>query len=274
MIVIAPTLSLTEPFQFTLDHPVIGYDNAVTVINIAASSQLAANPAVNMANPATHLKWKATAAAAQTVTVNQLPEQFFDYVGIARHNLGTAQCPVTVLGADTVDGFGAPIFDEALVPEQLLPNDAPALFRFTRAGLIAIRLAIGAGSAAPEIAVLYVGELLTLQRKLYVGHTPITMGREVQVTNGRSESGQYLGRVITGETRASAIQLLNLTPDWFRQYMDPFIVASAEQPFFFAWRPQSYPQEVGFAWVNSNPRPVNQLPNGMMAVDLSISGIS
>ena len=54
----------------------------------------------------------------------------------------------------------------------------------------------------------------------------------------------------------------------------PFIVASKEVPFFFAWRPASYPRETGFAWMTNNPKPSNQRSNGMMQISLSMGGVS
>lgn len=276
MIVIAPTLSIVEPYQFTLNHPVIGYQTVVNVSNVTSSSEDPDYPVTNLANPATHLKWRAletTAPDVEWVDVELAAVQFFDYVGIARHNLGSAQIPVTILGADEVDSNGDPIFDIELVPEQLLPDDRPALFRFTLQNLIAVRIYFGVGTDFPEIAVCFVGELLTLQRKIYVGHTPIVYGRNRRIVTGRSESGQYLGRVIISESRETAVSLQNLTPDWYRTYLDPFVEACDAQPFFFAWRPQTYPTEVGFAWMTNEPQPQNQLPNGMMSIDFQMSGI-
>lgn len=276
MIVISNSIVLTEPYQFTLNHPIIGWQTAVDVSNIEASSEDPDYPAINLANPATHLKWRAaetTAPDDEWVQVLLPTVQYFDYVGIARHNLGSAQIPITIEGATEVDTSGDPIFDITLTAEQLLADDGPAIFRFTRQNLIAVRLSLGTGNDFPEIAVCYVGELLTLQRKIYVGHTPITYGRTTRIVTGKSESGQYLGRVIISEARETGIDLKNLTPDWYRTYLDPFIAAAEVTPFFFAWRPQEYPQEVGYAWMSNSPQPENQLPNGMMSIALQMSGI-
>jgi hypothetical protein len=130
------------------------------------------------------------------------------------------------------------------------------------------------GGLAPRIAVVYVGLLLPLERNIYVGHTPITLGRMTTVINRQSESGAFLGRIVVGETRRSAVALQNLTPAWYRTYFDPFARAAQRLPFFFAWRPGDYPRECGFAWLGSDPKPANQRPNGMMQVDLDLSGVA
>ena len=113
-----------------------------------------------------------------------------------------------------------------------------------------------------------------LQRRIYVGHTPIPYGRESRVTTGVSESGNFLGRIVLGESLETSVDLQNMTPAWYRAEMDPFIAASKEAPFFFAWRPDSYPRETGYAWMTNNPKPSNQRSNGMMQISLSMGGIA
>jgi len=147
------------------------------------------------------------------------------------------------------------------------------LFRWEPISLTALRLKMQPGLAPPEAAVLYAGRLLILQRRVYVGHTPINYGRKTSVTNGMSESGNFLGRIVVGQSLETVLSLTNLTPSWYRSNMEPFVTAAREAPFFFAWRPGSYPREVGYAWLNNDPQPVNQRPNGMMGVELKMSGV-
>lgn len=268
MLVISKSLVLTSPDQFSVNNPVIGYQNLVTPANLSASSADASGfyPITNAANPATYTKWKAGSSAAQTITI--IPGDETEFVGIARHNLGSQQISLLVEGS--FDG----VTFTTLVDEQLFPNDSPVLARFTRQNYQVLRLTLGAGLAPAQIAVIYAGPLLTLQRRIYVGHTPITMGRKRTITSGMSESAQFLGRILVSEGRASAVSAKNMTPDWYREYFDPFIDAAGEIPFFFAWRPEDYPLEVGYCWLAADPNPSNSTANGMMAVDLSIAGIS
>lgn len=258
------------------NNPLVGYHNLATSGVTSASSADPDHPVINVTNPATHQYWRGDGFASPrdheflTVIVDSVEQ--IDYLAVARHNFGSTQMPVSV----EVQSTALAAWVEVVSP-VLLPNDGPALFRFTPQSVYAVRLKIGApiGSSidAPEAAVLYVGTLLVLQRRIYVGHTPITMGRVARITNARSESGAFLGRVVLSEMRQSSVNLQNLQPDWYRTYMDPFIAASKETPFFFAWRPESYPFEVGYAWMTNEPMPSNQRPNGMMQVQLQMSGI-
>jgi hypothetical protein len=70
------------------------------------------------------------------------------------------------------------------------------------------------------------------------------------------------------------VSLTNLKPDWYRANFDPFVVAAQDSPFFFGWRPYSYPNEVGFAWLTNDPSPSNMMSNGMMQVSLELNGVS
>lgn len=247
--------------------PVICYQNLVTTANVSADSEDADFPAVNLANPSTASRWKSESTAEQYVTAAINEVEDVDYVCIARHNFATAQIAVSVEGDP--DGMG---FDE-LVAAAIPADDGPLILRFTPASYQSIRIKLAAGSEAPRAAVMTVGAALALQRNIYVGHTPIVDGRNDQAVNGRSESGQFLGRIITGSSVSTSVQLQNLTAAWYRANFRPFLTAARNLPFFFGWRPSTYPAESGYAWLANQPRPQNQRPNGMMSIDLDLGGI-
>jgi hypothetical protein len=259
--------------QITGNNPVIGYENLVTVANVSATTVADGFPASNLANPSTNLRWLGVSGSPEAdeyITVAVDAAEPLDYIAIARHNLGSAQIAVSV---EYLDVDASPDAWEELIAPVMLPHDSPALFRFPPAAYTAVRLRLQPGNAAPTIAVVYAGALLVLQRRVYVGHTPINYGRTTKVTNARSESGDFLGRIVLNETTKTTLNLLNLTPDWYRSYMEPFLIQAQEHPFFFAWRPSDYPREVGYAWLTNDPAPTNALANGMMSVALEMAGV-
>jgi hypothetical protein len=252
------------------NNPLIGWHNLAASSPISASSAAGGFPVSNLANPATHLRWVAGAATPdQHVRIDVNSVEPLDYLAIARHNLASAQIPVSI---ERLVSTGPDVW-AALVGPVLLPNDSPALFRFAPQGLTSIRIRMQPGLAAPTIAALYAGKLLVLQRRIYVGHTPINYGRKAKITNARSESGNFLGRIVLNEQTETSVDLQNLTANWYRAQMEPFIRASKEAPFFFAWRPGDYPYEVGYCWMTNDPQPSNQRPNGMMQISLEMTGI-
>lgn len=256
------------------NNPLIGYENLATTTNISSTTEADGFPVTNLVNPSTNLRWQGETSSPEEdeyITVAVAATDPMDYIAVAKHNFGSAQIAVSV---EYLDTDASPDSWEELVSPVMLPNDGPALFRFSPQALSAIRLRLQPGSEAPRAAVLYTGKLLILQRRIYVGHTPIPYGRSTKVTNARSESGHFLGRIVLNQATGTSVELRNLTPDWYRTYMEPFVQNSYENPFFFAWRPQSYPREVGFAWMTNDPQPQNAVQNGMVQVALQMTGVT
>jgi hypothetical protein len=50
-------------------------------------------------------------------------------------------------------------------------------------------------------------------------------------------------------------------------------VDSKQNPFFIAWRPQTYPDEVGYCHMTNDPAPINEAPHGLVAMSLEMTGI-
>ena len=213
-VVISSSYVVATTADINANNPLIGWENLVTAANVSATTEAVDFPASNVANPSTNLRWEgASTIADEYLTFAVASTDPIDYVAIARHNLGSAQIAVSV---EFFDIDQSPPAWVELVADTMLPNDGPALFRFTPRAVESIRLRMQPGTAVPTIAVVYVGALLVLQRRLYVGHTPIPYGRVTKVTNARSENGQFLGRIVTGQKTGTAVALQNLTPAWYR----------------------------------------------------------
>ena len=265
MLINASTIVLTAP---DANAPLFAAHNLVAVSNVSASSTTDADfPVTNLGNPNTNLRWQASASGARTITVAHSYAGLCDYVGIAGHNFGTAGITVSIVAVNPDTST------TVLIPPFQPADNTPILLRFDPRIMTSVQIGLGAGSAAARMAVLYTGKMVVSERRVYVGHTPITMGRATKVVSGRSENGNFLGRIITQESVSSEIKLQNLHAAWYRTYFDPFLRSVAGAPFFFAWRPASYPTEVGFVWLTGDPRPMNAKSNGMMDVDLSFAGI-
>lgn len=210
------------------DYPLVGHDNVVTSTNIATTTEESANPATNLSNPSTSLKWRGTTTGSnEYITVTTTGLGTLNYVGVARHNWSTAGNTVSLEG-DTGGGY-------ATIGSTFTPDDdGPLLMLFAASSSytgLRIKIASG-GSVVPEAAAVYIGQILVLQRKLYVGHDPITMGRETNAVAALSESGEFLGRIILGQYSSSEIALQNLTADWVRTYLDPWLSDALDTPFF------------------------------------------
>lgn len=239
------------------------YQNIVNASNISATSELDGFPASNMANPATAFGWEATSTADQTITISNPNRSTVDYIGIARHNLSQDGLQIRVrFDGVTVQPYGSVSAKQA------------QLFLFGEATPQTIQIDITGASNPAKLAVIYCGLSVKLERDIYVGHTPITYGRERTVVNGVSQAGEFLGEVVTNETLRTSVDLQNLTPLWYRGSLDPYFAQIPRNPCFWAWRPQTYPAEIGYAWVEGNPQPRNQRSNGMMQISWTFRGIA
>jgi hypothetical protein len=267
VIYVAPALQLT-PYNIGPNTPRVGYRNIITADNISATEEADERPVINLANPATDPKssWQGTTTGLQYVQVAQAATGV-DYFGLARHNLGSTGAVVRLQGSN--DNVAWTDLTSDVAPG----NDYALMQVFTPASYSYWRLRIVPGSAAPQIAVWYLGKVLSMQRTLYVGHTPITMGRTWSVTSGVSEDGQFLGRTVRHEELVSSVDFKHLTPEWYRAELDLLFDDGVALPFFWAWRPGDFPEEVGYAWFTSPPQVSNQLPNGMMQASWSMKGI-
>jgi hypothetical protein len=261
--------------SLSLNNPTILYRNFVTAAGITATSEEDDYPISNVANPLTFpdAQWRATSTAEQELVFTITDFEAINGFGIAGHNLGSAEIAITI------EVFTASAWVE--VYDGIPANDAPLLFRSEEYSVSEVRFTLATGNEAARIAVVMIAPLLVVQRGIWLGHTPITMGTVTNYVNGMSQAGDFLGRTVLGEHNATSIDLKNLTPDWYRTYFDPFVRSAKTLPFFFAWRPVDYPTEVGFCWLTNNPKPVNQrkrnsasgLNHGLLSVQLAVNGI-
>lgn len=254
--------------------PLIGWNNLVTTGNVASTTADADFPVTNLANPATHLKWKGTYNTGdEYITITGLSGTV-SYIGVAKHNWGTLGIPVSV----EVQTANSPSDWAEVVSPQTISDDSPIIFRFTPQSTVSarIKLAVTDTSAVPEAAVVYVGELLVLERSIKIGanHTPITYGRRSNIVNGMSESGNFLGRIVLGESRASKAEFEWFTPTFYRSSIDDFLAAAQEVPFFWAWSPDEYPLETGYCWLTNDAEPDVDPVTRRIALTLEMRGVA
>ena len=69
MIVFSSALVLSRATADVTDLPMIGYENVVTIANLAADQEDADYPATNLANPLTTSLWKSGSTDDQYLTI-------------------------------------------------------------------------------------------------------------------------------------------------------------------------------------------------------------
>lgn len=251
----------------------IGYKSYLNKSNVTASTEAPGFPAVNVGNVLTAERWKPLLLDSDTwlqMTLSQ-GARSISYVGIAAHTLGTSGCGLIV--EFSVDAGVSWVQVGEIVPT----NNRSIMINFAAISAAVWRVRIYAavtGATIPSIGVVYIGWTLILQRGIYGGHTPLVMSRKSNVLRNRTEGGQYAGASIISQGLTGSISVKNLTADWVRRSLDPFILAARTVPFFFAWRPFEYPGEAVFIWATDDIRPSNMGVRNLMEFSVNVEGFN
>lgn len=242
-----------------LTHARIGYQNITYGKTPTASSAASGYPAIAATYPTTYEYWRPTAVPATWTIDNTSPVEC-DYMGVVGDIVG---CNVKV--QSSADGVTWTTRMEAVaayrVAMLLFPSVTARYWRAVFDGVV------------PRVAVIYIGKALAMQRAIYQGHSPLNLSRTVELTNNISEGGQYIGRSVVRTGVQTTAEWAHLKADWYREDFDPFVKAAETKPFFFAWRPQTFPKEVGYMWTTGDIAPVNSGPRDFMSVSLPMTGI-
>ncbi|HEV7344259.1 MAG TPA: hypothetical protein VGN60_01315 [Devosia sp.] len=266
-LILSPSLVLSAAADYDLTAPVLGWENDITVAGTSADSSVDFYPATNLANPATNLLWKSASTDVQYVTFAINEEEPIDYLGIARHNLGSGGIIVEV---------EVQLFDSgewsSLIDGFVVANDAPILVRFLETTANAVRLKLTPLATPPEIAVAHVGHMMVMPVGIPFGHTPLIDGRSTRITTGNSEAGDYLGSIMLSQKLNTQLAFQYLRDDWYRANMRPFVKQGRGATFFYSGFPDSHPEEAGYAWLTSDPRPTF-IEAGWVNITFEIGGI-
>jgi hypothetical protein len=260
MIYISDALVLTETvLAVSLNNSRIGYKSIATGRTPVASSSVSGYPASAAATFTTYDYWRPAAMPA-TWAVDATDDVECDYVGMVGDI--EARSIAVQYSFDNINWLTAFEFiAEKKVVMGLFESRTGRYWRVLINGSV------------PNVSVIYIGKALEMQRSIYQGHSPVTLSRTTEISSNVSEGGQYLGRSIIRNGSATSAQFQNLRAEWYRENFDPFVKAARTQPFFFAWRPLKFPQEVGYVWTNEDIQPSNSGPRDFMSVSFSMSGI-
>lgn len=231
----------------------------------ASEGSVSGSPLELLQNPQTNPgeRWQSPATVEQTITM-EFSGQRVDYVAIAKHNLNG----MAVRVERTAPGDDSPT--EISGTYQIADKQAIiVLFNSTQTSNLTLRI-LPQSTRPPEIGVLYAGESFGIPHRIYQGITPITLGKNVRRLNHVADSGHYLGTLILSEWYTFSAEFRHLDADWVRDVFRPFRERAKLYPFFFAWRPDDYAREVGYAWLTSIPQPENTGPGNFMSFTMEM----
>lgn len=248
------------------NKPLFGYRDLIPESDISAEFSTLGFEPENVADGFTWDYWKP--GQDSYIEFSFAEESDVDYVAIAAHNLSNE-----ISGSVQIQHFLSPDWVTILtIPAAQITDDRPIIAALQSRSIGLLRVQLNGASAEARIGVIYAGELLQSQRGIYVGHSPITLNRDTQTVSDRTEGGQWVGRNIIRQSNSTSINLSHLRADWYRANMDPMVAEIITKPFFFAWRPEEYPDETAYVWTTKEPTPQNSGPVDLMSVTLSVTG--
>lgn len=267
-LIITNAYLLQEPFEDQpLTHARIGYrtlwrkPHAV----VTATSEEAGFPAVAAINELTYEYWRPETLPA-TWELELAANETADYLGIASHTLGSSS---TTLALEYYDGTNW-VEIQATSPQR----DDPLMIIFEQVEASRFRIRL-TGATIPSVGVIFIGQTLQMMRPIYGGHSPIGLSRQTTRQENKSDRGQWLGMSLIRRGVATSFSWENLKPNWYRDFFDPFVEYATQSrgTFFIAWRPERFPNEVGYCWLSGDDiQPQNTGTNELMSVDMSVVG--
>lgn len=248
-----------------LSHSRIGHQTYTRTGTASASTSAVDFPADAPLNEMTYEFWRPTAIPA-TWTLDAGASVSANYFGIAAHTLGSSGTTITIQSSPDNSTWTT---IDSITPT----DDSPIMFLFASVTARYYRLSI-TGSTIPSVGVIYVGTVLEMLRPCYGGLVPISLSRDTVIRPNRSEGGQWLGRSVIRSGSSMSVDYKNLDNAWVRTDFRDFINDAVIHPFFFAWRPDNYPDDVGYVWVSDDIKPNNMGVNSLMQVSFNMTGLS
>lgn len=137
-------------------------------------------------------------------------------------------------------------------------NDALLFLDTDKAGRY-LQIYVTGGSIMPQIPVIYAGRVLVMEKMPSGPFMPITMADDSELHASMSDGGQFLSQGFRRNGFSSSITFKFLTSEWVRANFEPFKKAARRLPYFLAWNPEEFPEEVGYCWTQ---KPINPTYNG------------
>ena len=245
-----------------MDLPAIGYDNYLTHSGVT--------PTGDGTNPEYAYNWRTddawtTGAASGYIEADMTTSHSPDYFAVVGHTLGTRSATIKLqywTGAAYAD-----------IPEATAtPSDDTAIMVvFTPVAATKFKLVVTTDGTAVTIAVASFGEVTTLERGLRGGYAPPPLARQDVYLNNISQSGAFTGRSLVRTGCSGQLALSNLSQDWVRVTLDPFITASRTQGWFLLWLEERRPLEAAYCWTTTAPQP-SEMGDGQMACTIDYRG--
>lgn len=245
------------------------YGNVLSLGTLAATTTASGFQVRSLLDWRTYTKWRSSDTSTQYLTVNCGSAKTADALGVAAHNLADVGASVSVEYSS--DNFVGDV-NEALA--AFVATSGPILKTFTPRTAQYWRLKITGLTAACEVAIATLGQVLTFPEHIHGEYTPVR--KESKSEAEVSEKGHLLGVVTSFTQISSKVEFQFLTDTWFRNTFEPAWDAHLGKfiPFFWQHNVELAPGDVFLMRVKpgTDLDAKYQLPN-TRRLDLDLIGL-
>lgn len=274
MIAIASARATALASAGQTENPFAAWNNQAATATLSSGDGVLTDGALaNAVSGTTYDYWLPNVVGTATSFQVTFPTaRTISFVGIAAHNLATLGATVAV--QRSTDG-GATWPDAGA--GTLTPSDnSPIGFRMVTSGNDAanwrIRITGLTASAPLYVGVAFFGADMVFPSRFYRDFAPNLRPTEVQIQSNVSVGGNLLGNSVVAQGSTLSAQIRHLKPAFVRGDMLEFIPHfNAGKGFFFAWRPNTYAQDMAYVWrEGATLRPVNSGPLDYMSIEMAM----
>ncbi len=219
--------------------PLVLYDNILrSAESVTASSEQASNPAVSAYDWLLHTSWIPDADGASTLTVDMGVGQtaVVNAIAIYRHTLATTGGTIAVEWSS--DGV---VWNDLLLPFTPSSNTV-AFVTFAGKTERYFRITLTETPAA-GLGLVALGEAMEIQNGFRTGYSAPLFSRNVVSRSSRSDSGLPIGRSVVDKGITGVFRIHDVTEEWAREKLLPFIEHVERYHFFLLWNEDMYPDE-------------------------------
>lgn len=249
--------TLTDP-----NNSRVLYNNLATLstATLTSSSDASVDFAKeNIIDPATYNFWKPSTQDS-FIDVDFGSNTILNYIAIRGHNCGTQGNTINI------QSFNGVTYDtiDSVTPT----NNDIVIFLFDDVNVQQYRVEFTGGSV-PTVSNIFFGTQLVIPQRIYGGVTPIIFAKQTAIRPNVSDGGQFLGRSKISQGVQLSVSYDHIKADFARTSLQPFFDDAILNPFFFAWRPQDYPNEICYIQTTGDLTASNMGMRDLMSFGIS-----
>jgi hypothetical protein len=254
------TAAYTSGATYPLNYPRIAWDSytfGLTNSDISVSSTATGFVADGPLRVNTYEKWRPTAAGTWRIDLGSARDVDcvallgdFNGVGITIEYSSDDSAWTTFATAGTGDN------------DPIVFLDSTKTARYWRVSF----------DAAASLTVIYICEVLEMQRPFFDGYNP---SRQTAIRSSKTRGGQFIEQDIVSKGYRANWAFDNLTPSWYRANFEPAAKQLRTRPAFWFWNLEDYPEDTLYGWVNEDisPRQQAKTPGGRYATQFVVFGV-